>query len=70
MQSSEITFTVEESPQGGYEARAIGHGIHTHADSKEELRAMVRDAVRCHFDPADVPATIRLRFVQDEVIRA
>ncbi len=70
MQSSEITFTVENSPQGGYEARAVGHGIHTHAETKEELREMVRDAVRCHFDLADLPATIRLRFVQDEVINA
>jgi hypothetical protein len=70
MQRSEITFNVEESPQGGYEARAVGYSIHTHAESKDELREMVRDAVRCHFDPADVPAVIRLRFVQDEVIPA
>jgi hypothetical protein len=70
MQSSEIIFTVEDSPQGGYEARAVGQSIHTHAESKEELREMVRDAVRCHFEPDNVPATIRLRFVKDEVISA
>jgi hypothetical protein len=69
-QPSEIVFTVAESPEGGYEARAVGHSIHTHAESKEELREMVRDAVRCHFDSSDVPATIRLRFFQDEVISA
>jgi hypothetical protein len=70
MKASEIIFAVEESPEGGYEARALGHSIFTHADSLEELREMVRDAVRCHFDADSVPAVIRLHFVHDEVIPA
>ena len=36
----------------------------------DELRAMVRDAVRCHFDSDSTPAIIRLHIVKDEVIRA
>jgi len=36
----------------------------------DDLRDMVRDAVRCHFDEAGVPPVIRLRFVRDEVISA
>jgi hypothetical protein len=70
MKVSEIIFAVEESPEGGYEARALGHSIFTQADSLEELREMVRDAVRCHFDTDSIPAVIRLHFVHDEVIPA
>jgi hypothetical protein len=51
MVQSEIIFTVQESPEGGFEARALGHPIFTQADSLEELKAMLRDAVVCHFEP-------------------
>jgi hypothetical protein len=47
---SEIIFAVQDSPEGGYETRALGHSIFTQADSFDELKKMVRDAVRCHFD--------------------
>ena len=47
MQESEIIFAVQESPDGGFQARALGYDIFTEADSLEELREMVRDAVRC-----------------------
>jgi hypothetical protein len=57
---AEIIFSVEESPEGGFEAHALGHSIFTEADTVEELRAMVQDAVRCHFDDADRPRVIRL----------
>jgi hypothetical protein len=67
---TEIIFTVEESPEGGFEARALGHAIFTQADSLEELRTMVQDAVRCHFDEHDRPRLIRLHMVKDEVIPA
>lgn len=70
MRESEIIFAVEESPEGGYEARALGHSIFTHADSMDELRVMVRDAVRCHFEEGSIPSVIRLHFVHDEVISA
>lgn len=70
MADTEIIFSVEESPEGGYEARALGHPIFTQAETLEELRAMVRDAVRCHFDDAGRPRLIRLHMVKDEVIAA
>jgi hypothetical protein len=70
MQDSEIIFAVEESPEGGYEARALGHAIFTQADTLEELRTMVQDAVRCHFDEDERPRLIRLHLVKDEVIPA
>ncbi len=49
MPQSEIIFSVQESPEGGYEARALGYSIFTQADSIEELKSMIRDAVSCHF---------------------
>ncbi|MFZ5898952.1 MAG: 2-oxoisovalerate dehydrogenase [Bacillota bacterium] len=64
----EVLFLVEESAQGGYEARALGYSIFTEGDSLDDLREAVRDAVRCHFDEKDLPRLIRLHFVRDEVI--
>jgi hypothetical protein len=68
--SNEIIFIVTDSPEGGFEARALGHSIFTEADSADELRTMVRDAVACHFDEAERPAVIRLHFVREEVLAA
>ena len=68
MDASEIIFMVEEAAEGGYEARALGYSIFTQADSLEELRSMVQDAVRCHFEEKDRPRLIRLHLVKDEVI--
>lgn len=70
MTNSEIIFSVEESPEGGYEARAAGYPVFTQADSLEELKLMVQDAVRCHFEEAERPRLIRLHLVRDEVIPA
>jgi hypothetical protein len=68
MMDTEIIFAVAESPEGGYEARALGHSIYTQGDTLEELRAMVQDAVRCHFEEGSRPRVIRLHLVKDEVI--
>lgn len=68
--STEIIFSVEESAEGGYEARALGHSIFTQAETIDELKTMVRDAVRCHFDEGARPSVIRLDTVKDELISA
>jgi dephospho-CoA kinase len=65
---SEIVFVVEEAPEGGYAARALGEPIFTEAETIPELEEMVRDAVRCHFEKAKRPAVIRLHFVKDHVL--
>ena len=66
---SEIIFEVTEAEEGGYCAAALGYGITTQAESLDELRAMVRDAVECYFDtPSQAPKIIRLHFVRDEVL--
>ena len=67
---NEIVFLVEEAPEGGYTARALGESIFTEADSLPQLHVAVRDAVRCHFDEPGAPKLIRLHFVRDEVIAA
>jgi len=67
---SEIIFTVQESPEGGYEARALDYSIFTQADSIDELKTMIRDAVSCHFENGEKPSVIRLHMVKDEVISA
>jgi hypothetical protein len=68
MSASEIIFVVEESPEGGYEAKALGESIFTQAESMDELRTMAQDAVRSHFDDDDLPRMIRLHLVRDEVL--
>ena len=66
--SEEIFFLVRESPEGGYEAEALNYSIYTEADTLDELRERVKDAVACHFDDAERPTLIRLHFVREEVV--
>lgn len=67
---SELIFFVEEAPEGGYIARALGQSIFTEADTLEELRANIREAVECHYDDGQAPTVLRLHFVRDEVLVA
>jgi hypothetical protein len=66
----EIIFQVDEDPvDGGFVARALGVGITTQAETIDELKKMILDAVRCHFDKVeDIPKVIRLHFVKEEVL--
>ena len=68
--NNEIIFLVYQSPEGGYEAQALGHSIYTEADTLDELRLMVKDAVNCHFDEFERPKIIRLHFVREEILAA
>jgi len=65
---TELIFMVEESPEGGYTARALGESIFTEADDLAGLHEQVRDAVRCHFEEGQGPKVIRLHFVREEVM--
>ena len=64
----ELIFLVEESLDGGYEARALGYSIFTEGETIEEVRKAVRNAVACHFEQEEMPSLLRLHFVKDEVI--
>ena len=67
---SELVFLVEDAPEGGFTARALGESIFTEADDLPSLRTAVLDAVRCHFDPEQLPSVLRLHIVRDEVLTA
>jgi len=58
---NELIFVVEEAPEGGFVARALGESIFTEADTLEELPEKVRDAVRCHYDDGQAPKVVRPR---------
>jgi hypothetical protein len=65
----EIIFLIEEDPDGGFNAQALGQSIFTEADSTEELKKNIVDAVKCHFEKeADRPQIIHLHFVRDEIL--
>jgi hypothetical protein len=68
MSPAEILFVVQDAPEGGYVARAVGESIVTEADDLEQLHERVRDAVRCHFEENAAPRAVRLHFVRDEVL--
>ncbi|MDP2719833.1 MAG: 2-oxoisovalerate dehydrogenase [Dehalococcoidia bacterium] len=51
----EVIFLVEEAAEGGYNARALDHAIFTEADTLDELKSVVQDAVRCHFEKTEKP---------------
>ena len=50
----ELIFEVRDAEEGGYYARALGHGIFTEAETWEELRANVLEAVSVHFEEGEV----------------
>jgi hypothetical protein len=65
----EILFLVEQDPEGGLNAHALGYSIFTQGDTEEELKLNVLDAIKCHFDKKeDLPKIVRLHFVRDEVL--
>jgi hypothetical protein len=68
MAMSELIFMVEDAPEGGFIARALGASIFTEADTQAELHGKIRDAVRCHFEEGQAPKVVRLHHVREEVI--
>ena len=64
----EIIFIIEESNEGGFEARALGHSILTEAEDMASLKKEIKDAVTCHFEKNNMPKLIRLHLVKDEVL--
>ena len=63
-----IISEVTEAVEGGYDARALGYSIYTQGDDWDDLKAMARDAVLCHFDEDGAPRVIRLHLIREEAI--
>ncbi len=64
----EIIFVVEEALEGGFTAKALGESIFTEAETMDELKINVKEAVECHFEPESMPKIIRLHMVKEELI--
>jgi len=66
---NEIVFLIEDAPEGGYIARALGQSIFTEAETWDELEVAVRDAIQCHFESEkERPSILRLHYVRDKVV--
>ena len=64
----EIVFQVEGDEAGvlvAYWDAPEGCGITTQGQDLRDLQEQVMDAVRCHFDPDEVPRRIRFEFRND-----
>ena len=65
---NEVFFLVEEAAEGGYVAKAMGESIFTEAETLDELKKEIREAVSCHFEEDNMPKIIRLHLVKEEII--
>jgi predicted RNase H-like HicB family nuclease len=65
----ELIFEIRDAEEGGYYARALGHGIFTEADTWDDLRANLLEAVSLHFEDATTrPRLVQMHYVKDELI--
>jgi len=65
----ELIFEVRDAEEGGFWARALGHGIFTQGETWEELRTNVLEATSLHFEDGPVqPRLVQLHYVKDELI--
>jgi len=65
---ADLIFEVAQEADGGFTAESLGENIFTQADSWEELRANVQEAVEAYFFDRPKPTSLRLRLVRDEVL--
>lgn len=65
---NEIIFEITEDASGGFSAEAIGESIFTQAESWDELKANVKEAVQAFYFDSTPPRSIRLHLVRDEVL--
>ncbi|MBZ0182725.1 MAG: 2-oxoisovalerate dehydrogenase [Melioribacteraceae bacterium] len=66
---NEIIFIIQDSIEDGFEAKAVGFSIYTEADTMDELKSKIIEAVDCHFDE-NKPKLIRLHYIKEEIIAA
>ncbi|MDF1532214.1 MAG: hypothetical protein SCH39_02535 [Methanosarcinales archaeon] len=65
----EIIFLIEDDPEGGYNAQALGYSIFTEGETVEDIKRNIMDALRCHFENEnDIPKVIRLHFTREEIL--
>jgi hypothetical protein len=65
----ELIFEIRDAEEGGFCARALGHAIFTQAETWDELRSNVLEAVDLHFEDVTArPRLVQLHYVKDELI--
>jgi len=64
----EIVFEIIQEADGGFVAECLTDNIFTQADNWEELRKNVREAVTAFYFDKDLPKSIKLHLVRDEVL--
>jgi len=65
----ELIFEISDAEEDGFYARALGHPIFTEAETWEELRVNVLEAVSVHFEEAtERPKLVQIIYVKDELI--
>ena len=64
----ELVFEITQEADGGFVAECLGQDILTQADTWDELRQNVREAVKEFYFDSKAPLRIRLHLVRDEVL--
>ena len=65
----ELIFEIRDAQEGGFYARALGHSIFTEAETWDELRANVLQAVSLHFEDATArPRLVQMHYVKEELV--
>jgi hypothetical protein len=65
---NELVFEVTQEADGGFVAEALGESIFTQADTWDQLRTKVREAVAAFYFDRPAPTRLRLHLVRDEVL--
>jgi hypothetical protein len=66
--ATELVFDIAQDSDGGFIANCLSEDIFTEADSWDELRANVKEAVAAFYYDAPAPRTVRLHLVRDELL--
>ena len=64
----ELVFEVVQDADGGYCAECLTESIFTQADSWDQLRRNVLEAVGAFYFDRSAPARVRLHLVRDEIL--
>ena len=65
---TELVFEVTQDGDGGFVAECLTEAIFTQADTWQELRSNVREAVAAFFTDREQPSSIRLHLVRNEIL--
>jgi predicted RNase H-like HicB family nuclease len=65
----ELVFEIRDAEEGGYNARALGEAIFTQAETWEELKQNILEAIDCYYDSVDEqPKIVQLHYVRNELM--